>query len=35
MGILFAALVGIESRNKFQIKNSMGQLIYAAAEGKS
>ena len=30
---LLSAFIGIESRNKFQIKNSMGQVIYFAAEG--
>jgi len=31
--LLFPALVGWESHNKYQIKNTLGQQVYFAAEG--
>lgn len=31
---LYSVLTGIEMQNKYQIKNSLGQQIYFAYEGK-
>ena len=31
---LFSAFTGFETNNKYEIKNSLGQRIYFAAEGK-
>ena len=32
-GWLFSAFTGFETNNKYEIKNSMGQRVYFAAEG--